>query len=361
MAHIKTRRIYDEALQYEKIYSAWNTVYHTCKNQQGKFEFALFAHARVSRILDELRNRTYQPYKYRCFMIFEPKPRLVMSQSIRDKVVNHFVAREYLIPLLDRSLIDTNVATRTEMGSSYASKMLRRYFSQIMAEEPGKKIYALKIDVSKYFYSINHDKLFEMLERKIKDKDVISLLKKIVDETDKPYINMVIDNFNHKYGTDIPHYEVGKGLSIGAMTSQFLAIFYLNGVDHYIKESLKCRYFIRYMDDFLILGCDKKCLWRIKAEVEIQLEKLDLRVNPKSTIYSCMDGSGFTFLGYRYYVDKKNRLRIVCMAGTVRRIRKRLRLLAVHDPDKRLRSYESYRGYFLYTVPVKAMERVVGN
>ncbi|MBR3056236.1 RNA-directed DNA polymerase [Candidatus Saccharibacteria bacterium] len=254
MGHRKTRRIYDKALTYEKVYSAWNTVSHTCKNKQGLFEFMLFAHVRVDKILEELKQRKYYPHKYRCFMIFEPKPRLVMSQSIRDKVVNHFVAREYLLPLLERTLIDTNVATRTGMGSSYATKMLRRYLSQMMAKRPGAKIYAMKVDVSKYFYTIDHEILFEKLERRIKDGDVLEILRRIVGETNKPYINRVIDGFNAYYHTDIPHYEQGKGLSIGAMTSQFLAIYYLNDLDHYIKEVLGCRWFIRYMDDFFDTG-----------------------------------------------------------------------------------------------------------
>ncbi|MDO4526613.1 MAG: RNA-directed DNA polymerase [Candidatus Saccharibacteria bacterium] len=251
MAHRKTRRVYDKALEYERLYGAWNTVLHTCNNKQGLFEFALFAHARLSSILDELKAREYYPNKYRCFMIFEPKPRLVMSQSIRDKIVNHFVAREYLMPLLENSLIDANVATRKKKGSSQAGKLMRKYFYQLEAKKPGAPIYALKIDISKYFYTIDHEILFGMLKRKIRDKDVIEILRRIVGETNKPYINKVIDIFNATYHLDIPHYKIGSGLSIGAMTSQFLAIFYLNDLDHYIKEELKCRYYIRYMDDFV--------------------------------------------------------------------------------------------------------------
>ena len=361
MGHRKTRRIYDKALTYERVYSAWNTVSHTCKNKQGLYEFMMFGHARVARILEELRERRYHPNKYRCFMIFEPKPRLVMSQSIRDKVVNHFVAREYLLPLLERTLIDTNVATRTGMGSSYATKTLRRYFAQMKAKRPDAKIYALKIDISKYFYSIDHEILFQKLRRKVKDKDVLEILERIIAETNKPYINDVIDGFNKYYGTEIPHYEVGKGLSIGAMTSQFLAIFYLNDLDHYIKEVLKCHYYIRYMDDFLILSFDKNELSDLKEKITVELSKLKLKVNPKSAIYNCCAVAGFSFLGYRYYMGKDGALRVVPLAETVRRIRRRLKTLWTHNPEKYARSYESYRGYFLYALPEKNMEGVVGE
>lgn len=365
MSHRKTRRVYDGALDYEKLYSAWNTVAHTCKNKQGLYEFAMYAQARISQLLEDLRARRYYPNKYRCFMIFEPKPRLVMSQSIRDKVVNHFVAKEYLLPLLERTLVDANVATRKGMGSSYASRMLKRYFSEILAEHPGATVYALKIDVSKYFYSIDHEILFEKLRKKIKDKDVLEILRRIVNETNKPYINKVIDEFNAYYGTDIPHYEKGKGLSIGAMTSQFLAIFYLSDLDRLVKEELKQKYFLRYMDDFLILGFDKAELKRARERIEDELTKVRLRVNPKSAIYNCCAQSGFPFLGYRYYVVRRSGgrdfLRVVCLSETVRRVRRRLKVLYEHNADKYSRSYESYRGYFLHALPERGMEEMVGE
>ena len=363
MTHRKTRRVYDAALSYEKLYAAWNRVSHTCKNKQGLYEFGMFQQARISKLLDELKNREYFPNAYRCFMIFEPKPRLVMSQSIKDKVVNHFVAREYLMPLLDKSLIDTNVATRQEKGSAYAQKMIKRYFVQMLAERPGATIYALKIDISKYFYSIDHEILFDKLKRRIKDGDVLEILHRIIDETNKPYINEAIDGFNKYYGTDIPHYEKGKGLSIGAMTSQFLAIYYLNNMDHYIKEKLHCKYFIRYMDDFLVLSHSKGELWQIYREIERGLMELRLKINPKSAIYNCC-AQGVTFLGYRYFVTvggECRKLRVDCAAGTVRRVRKRLAMLYEHDMIKYNRSYESYRGYFMHAMPALRMEMYVGE
>lgn len=351
MSHRKTRRIYDQSLTYENMYAAWKTVSHTCKNRRGVFEFSMFAHVRVAKILDELKNRTYYPNKYRCFMIFEPKPRLVMSQSIRDKAVNHFIANEYLIPLLDNSLIDTNVATRKGKGSSYAMKMLKRYILQMTTERPGENIYVAKIDIAKFFYTIDHEILFDKLRRRIKDPDVLEILRRIISETNKPYINRVIDSYNKHYGTIIPHYEVGKGLSIGAVTSQFLAIYYLNDLDWFIKEVLKCRYYIRYMDDFLMLGFDKAKLYEYMEVVKSELSKMKLAVNPKSAIYNCCSETGFPFLGYRYYVQKNGCLKIVPLANTVRRIYSRLAILAKYDSDKCKRSQAAYKGYFMHARP----------
>lgn len=344
MAHRKTRCIYDKELTYQNLYTAWKTVSRTCKNQQGVFDYSMFAQAKLSNLLKCLQKRKYWPGRFRCFMVFEPKPRLVMSQSVEDKIVNHFIVQNYLIPLLEGDLIDTNVATRKKKGSSYAMKMIRRYISQMMEERPGANIYALKVDVSKYFYTIDHEILFKKLKKKIKDKDVIEILRRIIDETDKPYINQAIDWFNTHYHTNISHYEHGKGLSIGAMTSQFLAIFFLSDLDHFIKETLRCKWYIRYMDDFVILGYDKAELSRIKATIGAELENLELKVNPKSSIYNCSSRAGMPFLGYRYFI-KHGGLRICPLARTMRRIRHHLESLIGTNPEKYPLSYAAYQGY----------------
>ena len=176
---------------------------------------------------------------------------------------------------------------------------------------------------------------------------MINILKRIVDETDKPYINETVYRFNLMFNTDIPYYKKGKGLSIGAMTSQFLAIFYLNDLDHVVKEREKCRYYIRYMDDLLFFSHDKNKLKRIYQVAKEEIEKLELKINPKSALYNCSSGTGFPFLGYRYYIDKRNRLRIASLAKTRRRIKKRLKNLQKFNYHKYLKSVRSYKGYFM--------------
>ena len=359
MGHRKTRRIYDEKLTFEDVYKAWRTVARTCKNRRGVFEFSLFAHARVWLILQELKARRYWPNRFRCFMIFEPKPRLVMSQSIRDKIVNHFVVDNYLLPLLERTLIDANVATRKKKGARAAHEMLRRYIAQMQAERPGARIYVVKIDVSKFFYTIDHKALFELLGRKIRDSDVLELVRRIVVETNKPYVNKIIIKFNRWYQTDIPCYGQGKGLSIGAVVSQFLAFFCLSEVDRKIKEVYKRRWFIRYMDDLVILGWSKVELKQLMRLVEEDLKTVRLKMNPKSAVYNLCSATGVPFLGYRYRLDSRGRLRVVCLARTLRRIRRRLRLMRIYDPQKYVLAYESYRGYFRYTAPLVRIKDAV--
>ncbi len=287
---------------------------------------------------------------YRTFLIFEPKPRLVMSQTITDKIINHFVANYYLIPYMENSLIDSNVATRKNKGSSYAMKLIKKYYNKILINEQNKEIYALKIDVSKYFYTIDHEILLKKIQNKIEDKDVLNLIKIIISEANNDYVNISIKNYNDKFNTSIPYYQKGKGLSIGAMTSQFLAIFYLNDLDHYIKENLKCKYYIRYMDDFLILDTDKERLKKIQTKIFEKLEKTKLNVNEKSNIYK--SSSGYVFLGYKYKVVN-NKLKILFNKKTYYKIKRKLKYLYAKNKIQYNKSLASYYGYFTKVLKLK--------
>lgn len=338
-----SKDIYDKYITMENIYKMWSIIRVTCKNKKEVYYFSLNLNSNLNNVYNALKNKTYKPFKYKIFMIFEPKPRLVMSQKVFDKIVNHFVANYYLIPYIEPCLIDSNVATRTNRGSSYAMNLLKKYFNKLLINYPNKEVYCLKIDISKYFYSIDHEILLELLKEKINDGDVINLINLIISETNSDYVNENVKKYNEIYNTDIPFYKENKGLSIGAMSSQFLAIFYLNKIDHYIKEKLKCKYFMRYMDDLLILDHDKEKLKNYYKLISNKIEKLKLNVNKKSNLYR--SSKGFSFLGYTYKVIN-NKLHITCKKETYIRINKKLKYLQENNHAKYRKSMGSYYGYF---------------
>ena len=334
--------IYYKPITYENVISTWDIVRRTCKNKRAIFRYHVNKNSMNYNIYQILLNGLYKPLPFRLFLIFEPKARLVMSQTVGDKIVNHFVAKYYLLPYLEDKLIDSNVATRKGKGSKYADKLINDYINKIRINNPESEIYVLKIDISKYFYTIPHDILMEKLAKRIQDINVLKIIKTIIDETDKPYINNIIDNLNKKYGTNIPHYEKGVGLSIGAMTSQFLAIFFLNDLDHYIKEDLGCKYYVRYMDDFIIIDTDRDRLKKAWKLIEIELTKLKLKINPKSSIVNLK--TGITFLGYKYKIDN-DKYDVTYRKKTIKKIKKKFVTLKKHDLMKYYRSYGSYYGY----------------
>lgn len=337
-----TSNIYYKHITYENVFDTWNIVRKTCKNKKAIFRFHINKSTNIYNIYKVLYEKRYKPLPFRLFLIFEPKPRLVMSQSVSDKIVNHFVAKYYLLPYLENKLIDSNVATRKNRGSKYASKLIEDYINKIRLKYPNKEIYSLNIDISKYFYNIDHNILLNKLKKDIKDEDVLNLIKIIIDETNKPYVNEIIKKLNAENNIDIPLYKKGVGLSIGAMTSQFLAIYYLNDIDHYIKENLKCKYYIRYMDDFIILDCDKEKLERIWKKIKLKISELNLKINPKSNISKL--SVGFSFVGYKYKIEN-NKFKIKYRKKTIRKIKKKLKVLREHDLLKYYKSYGSYYGY----------------
>ena len=193
-----------------------------------------------------------------------------------DKIVNHLVSRYILYPAILPCLIDKNVASRKGLGTK-AGLMAAKEFHRICKVKYGK-YYILKCDISKFFASIDKDILKEKVKRKIKDKDALKIVFDII-EGDKNT----------------------KGLGIGNMTSQILAIFYLNDMDHYIKEDLKIKYYVRYQDDFLLFHESKEYLKECLKKIKKFLEKEKLCLNSKSMILT--SNNNFAFLGR----DKKGK------------------------------------------------------
>ena len=345
-----SKNIYYDNITYENMLKIWYIVRKTCNSRENIFYYSFNINTNLITICNKLYNKEYIPSKFKTFLIFEPKPRLIMNQTITDKIVNHFIVNYYLIPYLEKSLIDVNIATRKNKGGSYGIKLFKEYFNKILINH--KEVYCLKLDVSKYFYNIDHEILLNKIGKKILDKNVLELIKKIISETNNDYINNYINYINFKHNLDIPYYKDNKGLSIGAETSQFFAIFYLNDLDHYIKEKLKCKYYIRYMDDLLILDNEKDNLINIFNSIKVELNKLKLKVNSKSNIYKC--SNSFKFLGYKWQVVN-NKLKISSNNKTYYRIRRRLIKLENSDYLKYIKSKGSYCGYF------KVINKVYGG
>ena len=237
------------------------------KNTKNKSKIELFDRLysiNIVKIKDILKSKSYIPSKYNIFLIKEPKVRIIMSQSIEDKIINHLVAKYFLIDIFNDTLILENCATRVGMGTHYALKLFKKNYNYY--KNKYKKFYILKFDISKYFYNIDHEIVKDIIKKKIKDKDVLKIIFSIIDSTDEPYVNDAINKLKKneierlkQLDTNdkllkveevlkLPTYRKGKGLPIGNMSSQIIATFYLNELDHYIKEELKIKGYVRYMD-----------------------------------------------------------------------------------------------------------------
>ena len=260
--------LYPNIYEFDNIVQAYNEV---CRNTKNKRKVAICKEYKcvyISRIYNILKSRAYKVGKYNVFTIYEPKERRIVSQNMQDKVVNHLVARYILYPVLLPCLLDVNVASRKEMGTEKGLTYFKEYYRKSKIKY--KNFYVLKCDISKFFASIDHDVLKEKLRNKIKDKEALKIIFDIIDVEE-------------------------NGLSIGAMTSQVLAIFYLNDMDHFIKEELKIDYYVRYQDDFLLFHPSKEYLKTCLKKIKLFLEKEKLTLNRKTRIYR--NTNNFIFLG----------------------------------------------------------------
>lgn len=278
--------LYKNICKFNNIKSAYKEV---CKNTNNKNRVALlkdYESIYIYRTYKTLKTKSYKPGPYNSFIIYEPKERLIVSQNIEDKIINHLVARYILFPAILPCLVDVNVASRKNMGTSKGIEIEKS--CAISCKQKYGTYYILKCDISKFFASIDHDILKQKLLKRIKDKDAIKIVFDIIDSN-------------------------SDGLSIGSMTSQILAIFYLNDLDHFIKETLKISYYVRYQDDFLLFHPSKKYLQYCLKQIEIFLEQEKLKLNSKTRIYKSTNN--FLFLGrnskYKYarYRSVKRKLK----------------------------------------------------
>ena len=355
----RLNNLYDNMISYSNVNYVYNKVKNNCHNKEKVFEFLKYKNCNIIDILEKLKKEEYIFSKYNIFLIHEKKYIIIMSENISDKIVNQMISYFILLPAF-KNLIDTNVATRKNKGTSYAYNIIEKYVRSIGLNN---EIFVLKIDINKYFYNINHEILYNMIKRRIKDKKSLKIIKNIINLTDEEYINNRINKLvsdeiyrinklsisqkekNKKINElkKIPLYEKDRGISIGCLSNQILALFYLNDIDHYIKEELKHKYYIRYQDDLYIFDKDIDRLKQSFFLIKRELNKLKLNINNKSGIYNLKNG--ISYLGYTYFV-KNNSLVIKYTNNTIRKINRKLNKLYNSDFNLYYKSINSYKGYF---------------
>ncbi len=350
---------YNDIVSINKIKDVYDGIYKNTCHKAKLVRFELTKTSNIVKIYNTLNNKHYSHLKYNIFIIREPKYRIIMSELMYDKIVNHLISKYVLIPTLSRKLIDQNVATRTGKGSKEGIRYMKKYINSI--KENYDNVYVLKCDISKYFYNINHEILINKLSHENFDKDILKILINIINSTDNDYINDLIDSsinrevshledmniydleLRKKQLYSLPRYRKGKGLPIGNETSQLLAIYYLNELDHYIKEQLHIKYYIRYMDDFILIHHDKEYLKKCLNLINKKLSFLKLSLNKKTQIYNLK--SGVNFLGYKFILKNK-KLIILLNNQTRKKIKRKLKKARKNDINFYKKSLASYNGYF---------------
>jgi len=272
---------------FEHLYHAFKKARIGTKSEEvSAFNFNL--ENELITLSEKLKNKTYKPAKYKYFTIHDPKERIISVAPFVDRVVHHAVVA-LLEPIYEKLFIDNSFATRKNKGTHLAIKT-----AQIMLR---KNVWYLKADVRKYFDSIKHDILIDLLRQKIKDNDFMQLVETIIRNT-----------------------ENQDGLPIGNLTSQFFANVYLHGFDNYVLRVLKPAAYIRYMDDFVLFDNDKNSLKSMLLHICSYMQNnLSLTLKDKAVMINKYT-HGLSFLGVRIF---ENTVRV--KQQNLRRSLKRLR------------------------------------
>ena len=256
---------------------------------------ALFHHnleKELVRLQEDLESGSYRPGPYRTFRINDPKPRIISAAPFRDRVVHHAVCN-LVEPIFERTFIFDSYACRKGKGTHAAADRLTRFMQSAD--------YALQCDIRRYFPSIDHAILKTVLRRKIGCPRTLKLLEMFVDHS-----SVQEETGDYFPGDDLftPH-ERARGLPIGNQTSQFFANVYLNPLDHFIKEDLGVRRYVRYVDDFVLLADDKETLHAQRQAIGDFLQNtLRLKLHPKKQTVFPVD-VGADFCGYRVFPDHR--------------------------------------------------------
>lgn len=309
---------------FEQICCFENLLLASQKAQRGKRfkpSTAKFNHQlekELFRLQSELQSQTYRPGHYKAFYIYDVKPRLISAAPYRDRVVHHALCN-VIEPIFDRAFIHDSYACRKDKGTHIAVDRLTRFMQN--------NDYVLKCDIKKYFPSVDHAILKALIRRKIGCPGTLWLIDLIVD-----YSNPQEEVSDYFTGDDLfSPWNRQKGLPIGNQTSQFFANVYLNSFDHFVKEELGCRYYLRYVDDFIVLGDDKGWLWEVRDAISAFLGTyLRLRLHPTKQWVQPV-AAGIDFLGYRVFPSYRRlrRENVVRFARRLRRMQHEFRAGAV--------------------------------
>jgi retron-type reverse transcriptase len=300
--------LWKHVTSFENLYCATFQVLRGKRGQCAAGDFFFHLERNLLQLQQELRTQTYRPGVYRTFWITDPKRRLISAAPFRDRVVHHALVR-MMEPIFDRRFLFQSYACRMGKGTHRA---LRQFTDWARSSR-----YVLKMDIAKFFPSLDHAVLKERIRRTIKDPQVLWLCELIIDGSNEQ--EEVVQHFP---GDDLFTPVTRRhGIPIGNLTSQFFANVYLDALDHFVKEQLRVKRYLRYVDDFCCFADDKLLLTEVRAAIAAFLLGLRLRLNEgKSRIRQVKEG--VEFLGFVVF---PTHLRLNQTA--VRRQRRRLRRL----------------------------------
>lgn len=317
---------YEHIISLENLLQAWKEFLNGKRSRKDVQIFERNLMSNIIALNKDLAEKTYRHSPYQAFNISDPKPRNIHKAAVRDRLLHHAIYR-VLYPFFDRTFIHDSYSCRLEKGTHKAIEKFRN-FAYIESQNHTRTVWILKCDIKKFFATIDHAVLKDILKHYIPDKDILWLLDQIVDS--------------------FQPVKEGMGLPLGNLTSQLLVNIYMNELDQFVKRELKIKRYIRFADDFVILSGDKKKLDNVLVTIRQFLgKKLKLELHPDK-VFTKTVASGVDFLGWVNFPDHR----------VVRTTTKRRALNAVQAKEAKTETIQSYLGLLRHGNTQKLMKRI---
>lgn len=340
------RNLYNKLVSYENLEKAFKKAKKGKTSKLYVIEFEKNLKENLNFLKSELETFTYAPKPLKRFTIRDPKTRIIHASAFRDRIVHHALFN-IIEPTFDKTFIYDSYANRIGKGSLKALERFDYFKRKISIN--GAKIntakhdsvvvgYVLKADIKHYFDTIDHEILIRTIGRTIKDENVTWLVKQILNQ--------------HSI-------DKGKGMPLGNLTSQFFANLYLNDFDYFVKHKLKAKYYIRYVDDFVILSNSKKMLESYKDKICKYLSSLRLEMHPSKSkimpLYNGINLLGFRVFYYHRLIKKSNIKRFE------RKLCQKSIKLAIGDlsHDYFINGLHGWFGYAVWANTYKSRQRII--
>jgi len=260
-------KLFDLTFSQDNLYQAYLDARRGKRGKRDCFDFEVNLGGNLASLYCEIHGGEYRPRPYYKFVVHEPKPRLIHAPAFRDIVVQHAIYR-VIYDIFDRTFITSSFACRKGYGTHKASRYVQDALRCYAADD-----YILKLDVRKFFYTIDRGILRSLIERKAKDRRLVEIMLMFAD-CDGPV-----------------------GIPIGNLLSQLYALIYLNPVDHFVKRRLSVRHYVRYVDDMVLIGLSRDQAVDYRSSIVAFIEKQLRLTLSKSTIHKIK--RGVNFVGYR--------------------------------------------------------------
>lgn len=266
---------FEKVTDFENMYRAYRRSRRGKGYKKSAARFGAMALDGINTLTEQLKDGTYRVSQYNEFKVYEPKERVIQTSSFKDKVVQHCLCDNVIMPRLAEIFIYDNCAAQKNKGTLFGLDRLKMQMLEFY-KRYGRAGYILKCDVKKFFYNISHGQLKDIVGYYFEDPDVVNLCELFIDSTE------------------------GKGLPLGNQINQGFALLYLDGMDKLITCELGIEYYGRYMDDFYLIHPSKEYLKYCLEVIREYLDTLDLELNSKTQIFPFKNG--IDYLGFHTYV-----------------------------------------------------------